>query len=144
MDREIKYRAWDGKRMIYFSELTIGLKKGKRIVPYVYFKKDNFAGELSLASHKIMQYTGLKDKNVKEIYEGDVFKYYAHKGLTISDITGEIFYNNDDACFAYYPKGYDVSINLSEFDELQNDFLNHIEVIGNIYESPELLNNKNV
>jgi uncharacterized phage protein (TIGR01671 family) len=71
-----------------------------------------------------MQYTGLKDKNGKEIYEGDIVSFvYDHTG---SVWTMAVDWDEKNAMFIL--KGNSVS--LSEFDG---------EVIGNIYENPDLL-----
>lgn len=73
---------------------------------------------------ELMQYTGLKDKNNKEIYEGDVIKYTTwFKGY---ESTYSINYN-----IVFYDNGH--------FSPLYNSDIIEIEVIGNIYENPEWL-----
>lgn len=77
----------------------------------------------------LMQYTGLKDKNGKEIYEGDVLSPYEY-----SPIKNPTIVQYDDDLAGFYPfipnvaDGIDYSVNN-----------NRIEIIGNIYENPELL-----
>lgn len=79
-----------------------------------------------------MQYTGIKDKNGKEIYEGDILKCEGIYGRT--SFFGEIVW--ESSSFRMHCK------------EKFNDFLvswvggNGSKIIGNIYENPELLNEK--
>jgi hypothetical protein len=74
MEYEHKFRAWDKYRMVYFSNFSIGLTKGKEVKPYVYFTEDTFEGEVRMGSHTVMQCTGVKDVKGNEIYEGDIFE----------------------------------------------------------------------
>jgi uncharacterized phage protein (TIGR01671 family) len=72
------------------------------------------------------QYTGLKDKNGKEIYEGDIVTgLFNH-----TDIIGHIVYGSDATFFIERKGLYGIGLNNAE------DWL---EVVGNIYENPELL-----
>lgn len=134
--REIKFRAWNGERMK--EVLTWGFNEKFIRTPKESSPEQDF---------KIMQYTGLKDKNGKEIYEGDVVEYqYLNtleqevrkaevKLLSIGDVNRNIT--------AYYPFCYSISGSYKERDrEITECYLtpaNDCEVIGNIYENPELL-----
>lgn len=129
MSREIKIRAWDGKRMVYLSDLSIGLKKSKSVSPYAYFSVDTFGGHVSLGKHEIMQSTDLLDINGNEIYEGDIIKQtipYDPETRTGEFIEiGKVVY--DDAMYQIndYPL-----YGCLEFE---------CEIIGNIYQNPELI-----
>lgn len=107
--REIKFRLWDDKLKKFDYDFRI-TSKGKEI-KYIQYQGDNYY------DCELMQYTGLKDKNGKEIYEGDiVIRYYDYNSMSVVKW--------DDALtisMPYYDSGDDY------------------EVIGNIYENPELL-----
>ena len=79
--------------------------------------------------------TMVKDRNGNLIYEGDFIKYSQHKGYMLPNFIAEVQWINDSACFGY--KRNDVAdwsspTPFAEHDELQNDFLNFVEVVGNI------------
>jgi len=84
-----------------------------------------------------MQYTGLKDKNGVEVYEGDKFQYRKHNGYWPDDFIGVVGF--EEGCFGYdiITEQSDISNEFHPFsyhDELKEDFLDHIEVIGNIHD----------
>lgn len=113
MSREIKFRAWDilSKRMMEDIELWL--------IPYGVL----FPHTPDQRCLELMQFTGLLDKNGKEIYEGDVLglKYFAH-WVVICEPGAFHIYNVTDP-----NKTYPL---VQTFER---------EVIGNIYENPELL-----
>ncbi|MCK5016411.1 MAG: hypothetical protein KAS32_04990 [Candidatus Peribacteraceae bacterium] len=121
--REIKFRAWDkvGKWMIKVGGIDWNKHNMFRPEPNDY--------SYNLDSVILMQYTGLKDKNGVEIYEGDL--YYDHKR---SMYPCEVYYDERYAEFRGRING-----------EMQPDktyslmFHKSWEVIGNIYENSELV-----
>lgn len=127
--REIKFRAWDGelKEMIGPEEVLscsfIGLN-GEWLG-----LSDLLKGE---GGFELMQYTGLRDKNGVEIYEGDILK-------AVDGYTGLIIYRAESAQFVGFNIGKEFTE--EEFDTLYtvNGSFNSAEVIGNRFENPELL-----
>lgn len=120
--REIKFRAWNEveEKMLNWNEFLDTNMKNTFIAP-------ESTGLI------LMQYTGLKDKNGKEIYEGDIIFI---KGETkLLDIKGKVEYSNTFAQFIITNTGSIVN----ETEPLGDYEEENIEVIGNIYDNPELL-----
>ena len=126
MNREIKFRAWhkDLKKMFKIGQIT--LEKG--IWNFEPNDRDFIGMSIPFQpSFVLMQYTGLHDKNGKEIYEGDILKVY-YKGM--SEV-GYVEYDNDYC-------EYKIIINTDkDYFSLWKSI--DLEKIGNIYDNPELL-----
>jgi len=116
--REIKFRAWNYSKMIYNCAIRNGL---------VVNHKDSFYQIGQETNYPIMQYTGLKDKNGKEIYEGDIIKVFDNKNGVFKVEFKNQYVGGWLLC---HEKGQ-VSLGARK----KND----IEVVGNIYQNPELL-----
>ena len=88
----------------------------------------------------LMQYTGLSDKNGKEIYEGDIVKrvYGFTKADKPKETIDEIVYKEDQGAFAFTSKS---KIGQGWSRMYEGHKVYPYEVIGNIYENPELLKN---
>ena len=123
--REIKFRAWHKKIRKMFQVGQITLEKG--IWDYEPDDRKNIGVSIPYQpSFILMQYTGLHDKNGKEIYEGDIVKSF--------------FVDTDEAgneTYKYYimEVKYDEILCSYKIDKFMN-----LEVIGNVYENKELLN----
>jgi len=128
--REIKFRAWDVKNNKFIDGYAItcdgtifSFKEGDC--------EDYIRGHADIPNTILIQYTGLKDKNGKEIYEGDI--------VSVCFVTGK------ENCEIVEEKGcYWVSQKRTDYirDMAHDNLYWHIdgcEVIGNIYENPELL-----
>ena len=133
--REIKFRAWNEKKKRWHKDSdpdcvlefdgsitqinVVGQYDGE-----LFYSFDDKKGLI------LAQYTGLKDKNGKEIYEGDIVKISDHP------FEGSITVNGK------YEIGYNDYMELVCGSWLLFRMKNYCEVIGNIYENPELLEEK--
>lgn len=123
--REIKFRAWDKKEKIMVEPLSITWRCKE--IYCVHHAKEHkggvylFNGERG-TDFELMQYTGLKDKNGKEIYEGDIVEnQHGTKGVYVWNDRRE---------------GWDVWY--KDFPGFET--MNEWTVIGDVHDNPELLN----
>jgi len=108
--REMKFRVFDDDGMIGPDDLA--------------FEKYGLLADQLNSEPTLMQYTGLKDKNGKEIYEGDIVNSW-YEEYNTGGIGSEF-------------KKHIVEFKMGAFTNCINTY-KPIEVIGNIYENPELL-----
>lgn len=138
--REIKFRAWikNNKRMENCIEIN----------PFYIGDCDRFHWKHEEV--ELMQYTGLKDKNDKEIYEGDIIQFVweddscwgkagTYKGyIGFNQGVFEVIYIGRDEITVFDDGGWHEN---SKSDDMQSfiSWSEEIEVIGNIYEDLDLL-----
>ena len=119
--REIKFRAWHKEKKIMGEVLGIDILHKE-----IFFSNEDVDcyEHTDFKDIELMQYTGLKDKNNKEIYEGDIFHIGSKKILYVVEwidcgLKGRQIKNKSWIGLDYWK--------------------DDIEVIGNIYENPELM-----
>ena len=120
-----EFRAWteEGKVMYYG---VYPFKDGTLLLSYDEIAFD----EVPASDFILMQSTGLKDKNGKEIYDGDIVRFALTDGFN--------YVTNEDGVVTYKLGAFYVVNGLTEY--LISDInTNKVEVIGNIYQNPELL-----
>lgn len=120
----------------------------------VLFKGKEFGMNAKIDEFDLMQSTGLYDKNGKEIFEGDILKFndewldYCYEGYVDGSINGinYVEIKKEKTCFAFgktkIPESSLIELVENEhypFEELLTEASYEFEIIGNIYENPELL-----
>jgi hypothetical protein len=105
MNREIKFRVWDIELHMWINNVGMG--------------KDNTLTKGTEKRFHVMQFTGIKDKDGNEIYEGDLVQHNAW------DYPFEVIFNQEKARFVCKMK-----TGLSQHIDCQN-----LVVVGNIYET---------
>lgn len=126
MNRKIKFRAWDINNKTW-------LKCGEMLLGYlVAWETDNTFEVLGRGDYKVMEYTGLKDEDGKEIYEGDIIE-----GGYFNMLTGE--FSSRKHIVKYENAQFKAElIGHTPYGDTWLQFVKG-KIIGNIYENPELL-----
>ena len=126
--RETKFRAYHKERKEMFEIASIDFEEKKAALSNGIIKLLNVDSK----QFELLQYTGLKDKNGKEIYEGDIIKYKFPYDRRLKHISPVKFLETE-ASFGIKDR-YENEIPLYRIAAN-----NYFEVIGNIYENEELL-----
>lgn len=131
--RERKFRVFDSEEMIYFPNKTKDLvftDKGPNILC---FHRGIQLPLIERPNLKLMESTGLEDKNGKEIYEGDILMNTRKEYTTVN-------YLDEFAAFVRTGENHIISELVTQL--LRDTDWDNWNIVGNIYENPELLENK--
>jgi len=115
-----KYRAWDKETKTMNGMVEIYRNRNQEIE--LHPRDENII---------LMQSTGLRDKNGKEVFEGDILAIETDEGI----LNVNIFLDSKHALFMFESKKYNEEDLLAELVE---DNTHPFEIAGNIYENPEL------
>lgn len=133
MSKDIKFRIWNKMDRKFYTynklDTTKWLIDMDGNLGYMDLTDFSWGGLIPKGFYQINQYTGLKDKNGKEIYEGDICKYVCGK----SEWIAEVVFHYGMFTFPIKEKP------LGRYVYIHNVLERELEVIGNIYENPELL-----
>lgn len=125
----IKFRAWNKEEHKMYYDVQDAYDSYVNDIPAFNF------GEILDDTDEwiVMQYAGLEDKYKKELYDGDIFMIGSREDNCIY----QVVYDEENLCYTAYRclYGRKLAINLGDIHRSCE-----FEIIGNIYENPELLN----
>ena len=130
-----KYRAWDEELKLMLDVPLIDFKKRGVVGEHWEFGETNF---ISFDDVNLMQSTGLKDKNGKEIFEGDILKV-ANNDSSWFEV---VKYDRNKAMFISKEMNLKYEVPETPLYDLFSPYLFKVEVIGNIWEDGDLIYGK--
>ena len=139
-NRVIKFRAWIKKdnmgksTMFYQGEQYLQSFLSR----CVFFSNDEGRDHEKYGDYELMQFTGLKDKDGKEVYEGDILRYCDNWQFPHPEDTSHhlIFWDAENARF--WDKRLEDGDSLSAYMDQSIEWVSETKVIGNKYANPEL------
>lgn len=128
--KHLKFRVWDREKETFLKDVFVG-SDGQ----LYQFSKDTIYGAaitfLGKENKKILQFTGLRDKNGYEIYDGDIV-----------NLKGDLYTVSWNGCFSSFDMtNIDKAKQYKDLYILNKNF-EKSEIVGNIYQNRELLENK--
>lgn len=144
--REIKFRAKDLNTNDWvYGDLEIHRKDSRRLI-HSYNENGDYNRQYDVDEDTIGQFTGLRDKNGREIYEGDIVRK-TETTYRMTDL-GVVRYCNEEAKFVLHVADKYGEYNFSFVKDFQSQdghatvpCHNEYEVLGNVYDDKELINN---